>query len=186
MSKSKHSIPKGILFAAAALTLYSLIPYALEAILKDPSVIGAESQLSGIDFTGVCGVLERSFRFGFVMCVLYFFAGFYRKGDKTRIYAQTAVMIGSYVWFLYIINFGNLENFAGFDIGDAHVTMDIFITGLLGIMILVNLLKIPVYYGQYVDNREEFMETYDPDAYVLYNADSPDDSVRKTRRRRNR
>jgi len=185
---SKHSVPLGILRAAIAAILYIGIPYGIMTVLKDPSILGWD--LSMFQFQGVYDMLTRSMQFGVVMAVLYFFVGFFRKGDKMRIIAQTVAMIGSYVWFLYLVNFGNLGDFVSFKINDSETTVSVFVTWLFGVMALLNLLKIPIFYGQYWDNREEFLKKYDPDGFEKYklshysDEDYEADSKEKRRTRR--
>ncbi len=184
----KHSILLGILYAALAAIAYIGIPYGLTVLLHDPSSIGIN--LSDIKLDGVYAMLRRSMEFGVVMAALYFFVGFFRKGDKMRIVAQTAAMIGSYVWFLYLVNFGNLEDFIGFKLNQSEVDIGVTVTWLIGVMALLNLLKIPIFYGEYWDNREEFLKKYDPDGFEVYklshysDEDYETDSKEKRRRRR--
>ncbi len=157
-------------------------------LLKDPSAVGWD--LSGFDLSGVQAMLGRSVRFGLVMAAIYFFVGFFCKGDWRRIVPQTAAMVGSYVWFLYLVNFGNLEDFIGFSVNGSEIRVGVAITWLIGIMALLNLLKIPIYIGQYRDNREEFLKKYDPDGFEVYkinyysDEDYEQDAREKRRRRR--
>ncbi len=184
----KHSVFLGIVYAAVAAILYIGVPYGLTVVLKDPSVLGWD--LSDFQLQGVFDMLERGMQFGVVMAVLYFFVGFFRKGDKMRIVAQTVTMIGNYVWFLYLVNFGDLKDFVGFRMNDSEITVGVFVTWLIGIMALLNLLKIPIFYGQYWDNREEFLKKYDPDGFEIYkishysDEEYEADSKEKRRRRR--
>ena len=188
MKGRKHSVFFGILFAAVAAMAYIGIPYCIAAFLRDPSIAGWD--LSDFQLQGVFDMLGRSMQFGVVMAVLYFFVGFFRKGDKMRIAAQTAAMIGNYVWFLYLVNFGDLGDFVGFRINGSEVTAGVVVTWLIGVMALLNLLKIPIFFGQYWDNREEFLQKYDPDGFESYkithfsDKDYEADAKEKRRRRR--
>ncbi|MBR4226140.1 MAG: hypothetical protein IKR86_05110 [Candidatus Methanomethylophilaceae archaeon] len=184
----KHSIFLGLVFAAVAAMLYIGVPYGLKFLLDNPSTMGWD--LSSFQFQGVRAMLDRAMQFGAVMAVLYFFVGFFRKGDKMRIAAQTAAMIGNYIWFLYLVNFGDLKDFAGFRINDTEVTVGVAVTWLIGVMALLNLLKIPIFYGQYRDNREEFLEKYDPDGFERYKishySDEDYEADKREKRRRRR
>lgn len=184
----KHSVARGIFYAVFAALLYIGVPYAIDMILKDPSIVGWD--LSDFQLQGVFDMLTRAMRFGIVMAVLYFFVGFFRKGDRMRIVAQTVTMIGNYIWFLYLVNFGNLEDFVGFGLNGSEIAVGVVVTWLIGVMALLNLLKIPIFYGQYWDNREEFLRKYDPDGFEVYklshysDEDYEADSKEKRRRRR--
>ncbi len=170
MSKGprRHSVPRGILAAVISLLFYLLLPYAITAFIKDPSAFGVDMDTSGIDFSGVEAMMRRAMMLSPVMAALSFVVGFHRRGDKRRIYAQTVRLVASYVGFLFIINFGSLGKVIGFEAGGSEYDVEAFFTGVIGVMALLNLLKIPIFYGEYRDNREDFLEKYDPDGYEIF------------------
>ena len=163
----RHSVPRGILAALISLLFYLLLPYAIIAFMKDPSTFGMDLDTSGIDFSGVEAMMRRAMLLSPVMA-LSFVVGFHRRGDRRRIYAQVVRLIASYAGFLFIINFGNLGKVIGFESGGSEYDIEAFFTGVIGVMALLNLLKIPIFYGEYKDNREDFLEKYDPDGYEIF------------------
>ena len=164
----RYSIPLGLLAAGISMLFYVLLPYAIKMLIKDPSMFGIDADPSGIDFSGVVAMLDRAMLLSPVMAVLSFIVGFHRRGDKNRVYAQIVRMVASYVGFLFIINFGNLGKVIGFDSDGSEFEVEAFFTGVIGVMALLNLLKIPIFYGEYRDNREDFLAKYDPDGYELF------------------
>ena len=191
-----HSPARGLVRAALALFLYAFIPYAASVCLRDPQAVGIDLDLSGYNMQGVLDLLERSVWFSPIMAALGFATGFFRKGDRNRIWAQAASLIGGYVWFLYLINFGDLgglitaENALDIEGGKADLSIGIFVTGMIGIVAALKLLRLPIYYCQYRDHREEFLGKYDPkgyDIYVLSNdSDEEYENRTETGRRRRR
>ena len=167
-SGKRYSIPLGLLAAGISMLFYVLLPYAIKMLIKDPSMFCIDADPSGIDFAGVEAMLDRAMLLSPVMAVMSFIVGFHRRGDKNRIYAQIVRMAVSYVGFLFIINFGSLGKVIGFNSEGSEFVVEAFFTGVIGVMALLNLLKIPIFYGEYRDNREDFLEKYDPDGYELF------------------
>lgn len=192
-----HSPARGAIRATWALILYALIPYIAIMVLEDPKAFGLDLDLTGYSIQGISDILWRSVMFSPIMAAAAFAIGYFRKGDAKRIWAQIAALIVGYIWFLFIINFGNLEGLiTSGDVleiegGKASLKIGVFVTGMIGIVAALKLLRIPIYYCQYKDHREEFLEMYDPNGYVTYRlANDTDEEYeileKESRRRRRR
>jgi hypothetical protein len=188
-----HSPIRGTARAVLALILYAAVPYAAITVLRDPQAVGLNLDQTGYSIQGIIDILWRSVLFSPIMAATGFAIGYFRKGDAKRIWVQMASLAVGYAWFLFIINLGDLGGLItsedALEIGGkkADLRIGIFVTGMIGIVAALKLLRIPIYYGQYKDHREEFLEKYDPNGYVIYRlANDTDEEYEFSERKKRR
>ena len=103
-------------------------------------------------------LLDRWFWAGIPMVVLGAITWMCPKGSRQRFITSTIYLAASIVWFVYVINFGDMSDLINVTYDGKTIEIGIVLTFMLYLLILFRALKILIIYGVYKDNRKDYLD----------------------------
>lgn len=173
MSEYKIGHPaKGVFGVVVSILLLIYIPKIVLNVLEDPywlsvflSNFGIEFDsepvaefLSTVDTTGIQGIIQRMIDSAIPLVILSFPLHFYDDGNKGKMYFGLIKSVYCIIRYLYIMNFGVLDNIFGIDVNGTFMSFDVALTGFLLLAIFLRILKMPKIIAVYKDNRDDFVD----------------------------
>lgn len=116
--------------------------------------------LSKIDTTGIQGIIQRMIDSAIPLVILSFPLRFYDDGNKGKMYFGLIKSVYCIIRYLYVMNFGVLDNIFGIEIDGYFMSFDIVLTGALLLAIFFRILKMPKIVAIYKDARDEFVDNH--------------------------
>ena len=111
-----------------------------------------------IVWENIVPLLDRWFYAGIPMVVLGAITWMCPKGSRQRLVASSIYLAASIVWFVYVINFGDMSGLINVTYDGKTVEIGIVLTFMLYLIILFRALKILILYGVYKDNRRDYLD----------------------------
>ena len=111
-----------------------------------------------IVWENIVPLLDRWFYAGIPMVVLGAITWMCPKGSRQRFITSTIYLAASIVWFVYVINFGDMSDLINVTYDGKTIEIGIVLTFMLYLLILFRALKILIIYGVYKDNRKDYLD----------------------------
>ncbi len=111
-----------------------------------------------IVWENIVPLLDRWFWAGIPMVVLGAITWMCPKGSRQRFITSTIYLAASIVWFVYVINFGDMSDLINVTYDGKTIEIGIVLTFMLYLLILFRALKILIIYGVYKDNRKDYLD----------------------------
>ena len=155
----KIRILGGIAGAIVAAAFYLGIPYFMNNyfIPNWTEYIKIDVELD-IKWDNLVLMFDRWFFAGIPMVVLGMLTWACPKGSRQRLFMSTVYLIGSIVWLLYVLNFGDLADLINVTINGNTFEFGIVLTFMLYLLVLFRALKFLIIYGMYKDSRKDYLD----------------------------
>lgn len=165
---------KGVIGVIISIITLIYIPKIVLNILQDPYWLTTflnnfgitfdstpiADALSKIDSNGIQGFLQRMIDSAIPLVILSFPLRFYDDGNKGKMYFGLIKSVYCIFRYLYIVNFGVLENVFGIEINGYMTSFDVVLTGALILAIFFRILKMPKIVAIYKDARDDFVDKH--------------------------
>jgi len=127
------------------------IPNWTEYIPVDP-------EMFSVKWENFVPLFERWMYAGIPMVFLGMLTWACPKGSRQRLFMSTVYLIGSIVWLVYVLNFGNLPDLVVVTVQGNTIGFGIILTFMLYLLILFRALKFLIIYGMYKDSRKDYLD----------------------------